>query len=87
VERWRDPARADEPPHFGWLSTSIPIYPTTVGLKANLHTEPIGTRPLIELEPTDHPLSVEQRTGISIARVEEIASLMLHPTAPTTDGR
>jgi hypothetical protein len=36
-------------------------------------------RPFIELEPTDHPLAIEQRTGISWERVREIAELVLHP--------
>jgi len=35
--------------------------------------------PLIELEHTDHPLAVEQRTGITMARVREIAATLLHP--------
>lgn len=87
IERWDDPTRADEAPYFGWLSTDIPIYPPTVDLMASLHTQPVGTRPLIELEPTDHPLAVEQRTGITIARVEEIASLLLHPSGRPTEPR
>ncbi|MFE9812605.1 hypothetical protein [Streptomyces sp. NPDC005548] len=32
----------------------------------------------VELEPTDHPLAIEQRTGISLERVREIASTVLH---------
>jgi hypothetical protein len=35
-------------------------------------------RPLVELEPTDHPLAVEQRTGITLGRVQEIAETLLH---------
>jgi hypothetical protein len=31
-----------------------------------------------ELEPTDHPLAVEQREGITIQRVREFAELLLH---------
>ncbi|MFF0442053.1 DUF2199 domain-containing protein [Kitasatospora sp. NPDC004614] len=59
----------------------LPIYaPSTVNLKTNLHTKPIGQRPLIELEPTDHPLTVEQRAGITRDRVREIAEAVLHST-------
>jgi hypothetical protein len=36
-------------------------------------------RGLVELEPTDHPLAVEQREGITFARVPQIAERMLHP--------
>ncbi|MEU8124439.1 DUF2199 domain-containing protein [Spirillospora sp. NPDC049024] len=77
---WNTPGRQNEPPYFGWLSTGLTLYsPTTIELKTNLHTRPIGERPFIELEPTDHPLAVEQRTGITHARVQHIAELMLHP--------
>ena len=44
-----------------------------------MHTSPIGERPWIELEPTDRPLAVDQRDGISYERVVAIASQLLHP--------
>ncbi len=79
-EVWTSPGREDEPPYFGWLSTEIPIYqPTTLNLKTHIYTQPVGQRPLVELEPTDHPLAVEQRTGITLARVQQIAEELLHP--------
>ena len=65
-------------PYFGWLSTELPTYPSTLNLKTNLHTRPVGLRPVIELEPTEHPLAVEQRSGITMARVQEFAELLLH---------
>jgi hypothetical protein len=43
-----------------------------------VHTRAVGVRPYIQLEPTDHPLAVEQRTGITLARVQEIAEMVLH---------
>jgi hypothetical protein len=72
------PGREAEPPYFGWLSTALPGYPQTLKLKTHVHTMPIGVRPRIELEPTDHPLAVEQREGITMARVREINELLLH---------
>ncbi|MFS8101887.1 DUF2199 domain-containing protein [Lentzea alba] len=76
---FEDPARVGEPPYFGWLSTILPGYePTTLNLKTNLHTQPLGVRPLIEVEPTDHPLAVEQREGITLARVHEFAEMAQH---------
>lgn len=78
-ELWHTPGRENEPPYFGWLSTEIPVYrPSTLSLKTQVHTRPVGERPLIELEPTDHPLAVEQRAGITVARVQEFAELLLH---------
>ena len=58
---------------FGWLSTSIPCYPETINLKTKVHTRKVGMRPFIELEPTDHPLALEQRKGIAISRIQQIA--------------
>jgi len=66
----------NEPPKFGWLCNNISLYPTTLNLKTHLHLRGGGSRPFIELEPTDHPLAVEQRQGISIKRVEEIAAAL-----------
>jgi hypothetical protein len=67
---------------FVWLSTTLPPYePTTLNLKTNVHTREVGVPPFIELEPTDHPLAVEQRTGITRARVQQFAELLLHPGA------
>jgi hypothetical protein len=75
---WDNPNRVEEPRYFGWLSTRIPIYPETLNLKANIHTRAVGIRPYIEIQPTDHPLAKEQREGITVARVCEIAELLLH---------
>lgn len=60
-------------PMFGWLSTGLPCYPDTVNLKAMMHFRTDGIRPYIELEPTDHPLAVEFRNGVTLERVQEIA--------------
>jgi len=46
-----------------------------------VHSQLVGIRTTVELEPTDHPLAVEQRTGITTARVREIAERLLHPPA------
>ncbi|MFE9319614.1 hypothetical protein ACIHDR_07985 [Nocardia sp. NPDC052278] len=43
---------------------------TALNLKAKLHSQPVGVRPTLELE---------QRTGITLARVQAIAELQLHP--------
>lgn len=73
-----DPNRINEPPYFGWFSSRIEIYPDTTGLKTRVHTREVGTRPLIELEPTEHPLFQEQRNGITHERVVQIAELIQH---------
>jgi hypothetical protein len=81
TDLWDTPGRESEFPYFGWLSTELSLYsPSTVNLKTHVHSRPVGDRPFIELEPTDHPLAVEQRTGITLDRVREIAEAILHPT-------
>jgi hypothetical protein len=79
VDLWDQAGREGEPPCFGWLQTALPYTPSTINLKTMVHTQPLGLRPLIELEPTDHPLAVEQREGITLHRVQEIAERMLPP--------
>jgi hypothetical protein len=79
IEVWDSRDRASEPPYFGWLSTDLAaVYPTTLNLALNVHTRPIGQRPFLEVEPTEHPLAVEQRDGITLDRVREINALMRH---------
>lgn len=70
-----------EPPYFGWLCTALPLYPSTLhlNLKTHVHTRPLGQRPFVELELTDQPLAVEQRQGITMARVREIVEALVHP--------
>jgi len=75
---WHTAGRESEPPYFGWLQSALPYNPSTLSLKTHVHTQPLGARPLIELEMTDHPLSIEQHRGITMARVREIAEAALH---------
>jgi hypothetical protein len=75
-EFWNGQAAENEPPLFGWLCNHLRPYPSTMLLKTNVHLRS-GIRPLIKLEPTDHPLAVEQRQGITLGRVEELATILL----------
>lgn len=78
LKLWKDPQRTKDPPSFGWLCTNLPVYPNTINLKTQVHMREVGVRPYIELEPTKHPLAIEQREGITMARIKEIAELILH---------
>jgi hypothetical protein len=63
----------------------MPLYPpSTLQLKRRVHMQLAGTRPLIEPGPAGHPLAVEQRTGIRLARVQEIAEMLLPSSAEAT---
>lgn len=68
--------------YFGWLCTAIPGYPDTQLLKTMVHVRQWPTRPFVELEPTDHPLAVEQRGGIPAWRAQQIAERMMHSPHP-----
>ena len=57
-------------PFFGWLDAWLKPYPDTVNMKTRVHLRDNGIRPYIELEPTDSPLAIEQRDGISMERVD-----------------
>ena len=78
--RWDDEFRSDEPPMFGWLSNSLPEYPETLNIACKVHLRDHGLRPVIELEPTDHLLAVQQREGISRSDAEAYAHRILGPS-------
>ena len=77
-ELWDDPRRTDEPAYFGWLSNSLPGYPETLNLPVDVITAALELRPTIVLHEGDHPLIREQREGITMERVREIAELGFH---------
>ena len=72
------PMAVDEPAWFGWVANALSGYPETLLLKSLVHPRPWGLRPTIQLEPTDHPLAVEQREGITAERLVEIVQRLLH---------
>ena len=75
----------DEKQLVGWISNTIPGYPTLLRHLGMLHVRGDGLRPAIKLQPTDHPLSQEQQHGISRERLTEIVTSLLHPPQDTPD--
>lgn len=69
TDKWQD-----EAPLLGLLCTSIKGYPETLDLKTEVHFRGPDIRPTIELEPTDHPLAVQQREGVFMNSLQEIYS-------------
>lgn len=54
-------------PFFGWLNTKISWFEEdTINLKTKAHFRGNGLRPVIVLEPSDHPLAAMQREGITL---------------------
>ena len=65
-------------PWFGWFSNRLPGYPETNLLKCQVRPQNGRQRPLVELEPTQHPLAIEQRDGVTFDRLLEIYALNGH---------
>jgi hypothetical protein len=79
----KHPDSADIGPFFGWLCTRIAYYPKdTLMLKTMAHFRGGNLRPAIVVEPTDHPLAIDQREGISLEKAWEI----VHHYAPKESG-
>jgi len=67
----------NEPSIDGYLGNNVTSYPAALGLVAQLQLRSGNQRPKILLKPTNHPLALDQRNGISLTRVEELVSLLL----------
>lgn len=76
VETYNSPDTSDC--YFGWLCNYLPYYEKTYALKTNVRPRSGKTRPLIELEATDHPLAVDLHNGLSVSRAQEIAQQVTH---------
>jgi hypothetical protein len=70
--------QGDLGPWFGWFSNRLKGYPDTLNLKCQVRPQWGRQRPLVVLEPTLHPLALEQRTGITFDRLLEIYALNGH---------
>jgi hypothetical protein len=72
---------------FGWLSNEIPGQFSNSGLlKCNVHPQDDRMRPLVELQPTDHPLAVAQREGISFERAQRLMHSHMKRWIPRNDA-
>lgn len=70
-------------PFFGWLSTEITYYKeSTLSLKTMAYFVDDGSRPSIEVEPSNHPLSIQQQKGITLAEAWEIVHFYMNDNLP-----
>lgn len=77
-EHWHDSDRTQFGPYFGWLCTPVPEYPDSMFMKTRVHQRAIGLRPLVELEESEHLLSVHYHRGIPEQEMQRIVSRVLH---------
>lgn len=78
TERWKVQGREADAPFAGYLDSGIPFYSDTRNLQVSVQTQPVGRRPHFRVVDPEHPLAVEQREGITLERVKEIAAAVLH---------
>jgi hypothetical protein len=74
---WDVKVREHEPPISGRLANDIPLYPNTRDLACTIRMKNVRRRPSFEIEHADHALAIEQRSGITLDRVKEIAAAVL----------
>ncbi len=77
-EQWLDENRFLSQPYNGILDTQLDCYPNTIGIKVKLTTQKVGIIPLVELEESDHPLFLEQESGINNKRIMEFAKTLVY---------
>jgi hypothetical protein len=65
-------------PWFGWFSNRLEGYPETLSLKCQVQPMSGRQRPRVLLEPTAHPLAVDQQHGITFDRVLELYAINGH---------
>ena len=53
-------------PMFGWIGNALPGYEDTLTLRSRLWPQNDRRRPLVDLEPTEHPLAMQQRDGVTL---------------------
>jgi len=79
-EHWQNPGREKLiGPYKGRLNNGLsPYATTTLNLKCSIRIQPVGSRPLFFIDEPEHPLAIEQRLGISLERVQQLASALMH---------
>lgn len=77
-ENWNSAGRESRiGPFKGRLANSLSIYPQTLGMKLEIHIQPVGERPLFLLEEPGHLLTQEQQNGLSREKAHQYACLLL----------
>jgi len=71
VELWDANIDEDELPFQGWLSGSPPEYPEAHMTEITVHMRSNGLRPLFRIVSPQQQLGIDQREGITLAKVHE----------------
>jgi hypothetical protein len=77
-EIWHTEGREQEPPFTGWMNTDLFLFGNTLNLEVDVHTQAVGQRPLFTVRDPNHPLARQQREGITIEEIQDIAEMIFH---------
>lgn len=73
-DSYDDPDQSKLGGMFGWFSNQLPDYPDTLSLQTTVVPQDSNQRPLVYISEVhqDHPLFIEQRRGISEAKLAKL---------------
>jgi hypothetical protein len=78
-DSWEEDGREQRHgPFKGRLANSLKIYPDSLNAKVRIILQPVGTRPLFELEEPERSIAVTQASGISKSEANKLAATLLH---------
>jgi hypothetical protein len=77
-ELWSTAGRELEPAFKGYLDSELFIFGDTINLEVMVQTQVVGRRPHFTVIDSEHALARDQRDGMSMERVVEIAEMILH---------
>jgi hypothetical protein len=68
IEAWTNDTEDSVPPFPGHLASKLDPYPGSSGLPVTVKLQSGGQRPVFTVASDEHPLGIDQRTGISEAK-------------------
>ncbi len=77
-EMWNTPGREQEPLFTGWLNNDLFLFGETINLELAVRTQEVGKRPQFLIRDPNHPLAIQQREGITVEDVQDIAEMIYH---------
>ena len=78
MDTWETGMPEDEPMPVGVLGNEIPGYPNTLFMEVDVDARSATQRASVYFKNGGHPLAIEQRQGITMARVQEINEQFRH---------
>jgi len=77
-EMWTTEGRELEAPFKGYLDSELFLFGNTINLEVMVQTQVVGRRPHFTVMDPQHPIAVDQRDGLTMERVIDIAEMILH---------